>query len=112
MERWRGYSVILAIASFAALFAVLPSTGAGTEVRMEDFRFRPAAVEIPVGDAITFDNQSGSTHTAGCDGCPFDTGDVRPGLQRTVTFAKPGRFAIVCRYHGGRGMTGVITVQG
>ena len=103
---------VIALAGFAALFAVLPSQGSGLEVRMLGNRYLPSAIEIPVGGAITFQNEDEVTHTATCQGrgCPRDSGDIQPGLLKTVTFATAGDYHIVCRYHGEAGMIATVTV--
>lgn len=108
----RRYTVaaVLAVAGFSALIAVLPSNGAGREVTLENFRFRPATIQIPVGGAITFENTSKTTHTATCETCPQDTGDVQPGMLKTLTFPRAGTFRLFCRYHGEGGMIAQLTV--
>ena len=108
----RRYAVasVLAVAGFAALFAVLPSNGAGRKVVLTNFRFTPATIRVAVGGAVTFENKSKSTHTATCEGCPQDSGDIQPGLLKTLTFTKAGSYRLFCRYHGDQGMLASITV--
>ena len=108
----RRYQVatVIAVAGFAALFAVLPSRGAGREVKMVDFQFRPATVRIKAGGAVTFVNESKLTHTATCQGCPLDTGDVQPRTLHTLTFPRAGTYQLFCRYHGDKGMVAQVTV--
>lgn len=103
---------VVAVAGFAALFAVLPSEGAGAKVRMRGNQYRPSTLRIPIGGAISFTNSDDVTHTATCQGhgCPKDSGDIQPGLIRTLTFARAGTFHIVCRYHGEAGMIATVTV--
>lgn len=93
------------------MFAVLPSKGAGREVKLVGFRYEPAAVTIAEGGAITFRNDSKVTHTATCRGCRLDSGDIQPGMFKTLTFPRPGRFVIYCRYHGQAGMLATVTVR-
>jgi plastocyanin len=109
----RRYAVasVIAVAGFAALFMVLPSKGAGREVKLVGFRYRPASLTIEAGTAVTFTNDSRATHTASCRGCRLDTGDIQPGTFKTLTFPKPGRFGIFCRYHGAAGMVATVTVR-
>lgn len=102
----------VALAGFSALFAVLPSRGAGTKVVMKGFRYRPSAVRVATGGAVSFSNEDDVTHTATCQGrgCPKDSGDIQPGLFKTLTFGRPGTYQIVCRYHGQAGMIATVTV--
>lgn len=101
---------VIAVAGFAALFAVLPSQGAGLKVRITGFRYRPAAIQIPAGGAVTFHNESTLVHTATCPACRVDSGDIQPGTFHTLTFPRPGRFQLFCRYHAERGMAARLTV--
>jgi plastocyanin len=103
---------VVAVAGFSALFAVMPSQGAGVEVRMLGNQYRPATIRIPVGGAITFENEDEVTHTATCQGqgCPRDSGDIQPGTFKTLTFADAGTVHMVCRYHGELGMVATVIV--
>jgi plastocyanin len=105
-------AAIVAVAGFSALFAVLPSQGAGFRARLEGNRFRPATIAISPGGAITFTNDDDVSHTATCQGkgCPKDSGDIHAGQIKTLTFPQAGTFALVCRYHGTGGMTAEVTV--
>lgn len=108
-------SVIPVIAAFSALFLVLPSKGAGKEITMVGrggrFEYAPQITRIEAGGAVTFSNESKVTHTATCDGCPWDTGDVQPGMIKTITLGHPGRYTFFCRYHGvSGGMVGGVEV--
>lgn len=97
-------SIIPAVAALAALFMVLPSRPTGVEVKMVAgqgrYRFVPDEVNIRVGQAVTFVNDSRATHTATCDGCPWDTGPLQPGQFRTLRFDAPMKVTFYCRYHG------------
>ena len=103
---------VVAVAGFSALFAVMPSQGAGFEVRMRGNQYRPATIRIPVGGAVTFTNEDQVTHTATCQGqgCPKDSGDIRAGTFKTLTFASAGTVHMVCRYHGELGMVATVIV--
>lgn len=101
--RRTGYALLPVLAAIAALFMVLSSSTPGVRVEMRgglgSFGFSPASVSLRAGGALTFENNSRSTHTATCDGCSLDTGDVQPGQTRTLRFSRPGNFTVFCRYH-------------
>lgn len=105
-------AAIVAVAGFSALFAVLPSQGAGFRARLEGNRFHPTSIEIEAGGAITFTNEDRVSHTASCQGkgCPKDPGDIHPGQIKTVTFSAAGTYALFCRYHGQGGMVAELVV--
>jgi plastocyanin len=104
-------ATVVAVAAFSALFAVLPSKGAGREIKMVGFQFRPSTFTVRAGEAVTFVNETKLTHTATCKGCPQDTGDVQPGTIHTLTFTRAGTFELFCRYHQDRGMIAGVTVR-
>lgn len=102
---------VIALAGFAALFAVLPSQGAGFKVRMTGVRYRPDTIRIKAGGAITFHNETKVLHTATCASeCRLDSKDIQPGTIRTLTFPTAGTYQLFCRYHGREGMVADLTV--
>ncbi len=69
-------------------------------IRSFSFAFDPATVRVEVGDTVTWRNAAGDPdHTATSDTGGWDSGDIKPGGGRTVTFATAGTFAYHCRYH-------------
>ena len=102
---------LIAVAGLGALFMALPSQGAGLKVRLVGIRFRPPAFTIHAGEAVTFQNDSKFTHTASCEKCGAESGDIQPGTLSTVTFPKAGTFQLFCRYHGELGMVATLVVK-
>lgn len=74
----------------------------------------PAAVQIGVGDSVTWTDQSDAgsePHTATPDSGGFAGSPIlRPGDSHTATFATAGRFTYHCDIHPS--MTGVVIVAG
>ncbi|MBV2359006.1 cupredoxin family copper-binding protein [Thalassococcus sp. CAU 1522] len=98
-----------------ALGATLAPLGAGMSraashaaatVTISGFAFQPAMLTIEVGTSVTFVNADSAPHTATGQG--FDTGRLGRGDEATLTFAQPGTYDYVCRFHPA--MTGRITV--
>ena len=105
-------------------------TGAVHEVKMKDFLFMPASVNVKAGDTVKWIYDESSTdpmpncespvlstqcpgHTAtastkGPDGkAIFDSGNLKkPGSSYSFTFSKAGTFQYYCVYHGGTTATG------
>lgn len=101
--------------AFAALFLVLPSSGAQTTVHIlragTGWKFDPADAKLRAGQRIAFVNDTTVTHTATCDRCAWDTGDIQPGQTKFVTIETKGNNAYHCAYHGQSAkMTGDLTV--
>ena len=105
-------------------------TAAVHEVKMKDFLFMPASVNVKAGDTVKWIYDESSTdpmpncetpvlstqcpgHTAtastkGPDGkAVFDSGNLKkPGSSYSFTFSKAGTFQYYCVYHGGTTATG------
>ena len=111
MKRRYQIAALAAAAGIGALFMALDSSGSGLEVTMtQGLRYRPEAIRIGVGGAVTFVNETSTTHTATCRGCSGDTGDVQPQQFKTLTFPAAGSYLIFCRYHADQGMIATLTV--
>lgn len=100
---WR-YSIVPALGALAAVFLVLPTTGADATVTIAEveggaWAYEPAELSVAVGDRIAFTNETEVTHTANCLDCPWKTGDIQPGQTKMVTFIEDLRATFVCRYH-------------
>jgi plastocyanin len=70
------------------------------KVTISNFKFVPPAVTLTQGGKITFTNQDSTEHTATADdGTSFDSGTLKQGQSKTVTFAKAGTFSYHCAFH-------------
>gem|GEM_PF-410389 len=76
----------------------------------DDMDFDPDEITIYVGDAITWTNNDGMSHTATSTSGPtsFDSGNIASGGTWSFTFTEAGTYEYECEYHSS--MTGVITV--
>jgi plastocyanin len=98
-------------ALLGAFFMALSPHTAGPTIRMGPAGFTPAVVRLSgPGSAVTFSNRSRKTHTATCRGCSLNTGDVQPGLDKTLTFGRAGTYLLLDRY--GPGMVSVVVGSG
>ena len=90
-------------------------TGGGpppNTIFMQNLAFSPASITITKGTTLTWQNKDGFTHTSTSDSAGvWDTGDVGSGGSKSVTFSTAGVFHYHCKYHGGMGMVGTITVH-
>ncbi len=76
-------------------------------VAIKDFKFDPDNAHVPVGATVTWTNNDDQDHTATSDR-EFDTGPIKPGESKTVTFDHAGTFKYHCSIH--RFMTGTVVV--
>jgi len=87
--------------------------------------FAPAAISIPVGTTVRWENRSKDTHTVTADAkrafdandvllpagaAPFDSGKIPPGGSYSQTFAVAGKYKYVCIPHEAMGMMGQVDV--
>ena len=125
-----GFLLALAWGPLPSARPAAAQTGAVHEVKMKDFLFMPASVNVKAGDTVKWIYDESSTdpmpncespvlstqcpgHTAtastkGPDGkAIFDSGNLKkPGSSYSFTFSKAGTFQYYCVYHGGTTATG------
>jgi plastocyanin len=105
----------------AAVLAVLLATGCGGKgagksnpaapaVSMQGLRFHPAAIEVRVGQAITWTNADNVDHNVtAVSGASFKSRAFGSGKTFRYVAAKAGTIRYVCTLHPG--MNGTITVK-
>jgi plastocyanin len=91
--------------------AVRKTVAAANLVVIDDFRFGPAQLTVPVGTKVTWTNDDSDPHTVTSEtdpkllkSPPLDTGD-----SFAFTFDKPGTYRYFCSIHPH--MQGIIVVQ-
>jgi amicyanin len=76
-----------------------PAPQPGTAVTIQDFKFNPAALTVPVGTTVTWTNQDEEPHSIVAKEGSFHS----PGLDThgtfSFTFANPGTYDYVCGIH-------------
>lgn len=81
------------------------------EVRMPpSYQFEPAAIQVPVGTAVTWRNSDHFTHSVSVVDGDFPFLNLPPGESGTITFDKPGAYAYICTYHA-QDMKGTVIVN-
>jgi plastocyanin len=94
----------------AAPDAAAAPAAAEVPVDIRDFEFLPPAVELAVGDTVTWTNQGQAPHTATAeDRGALQSGTIEPGSSFSQTFDQAGEFNYFCEFHPN--MTGTIVVQ-
>jgi len=77
-----------------------PTPMAGdVQIRMRNFAFGPAAVTVAVGYRITWIDDDAVPHSATAQDGQWNTNQVVPGGNFTVTMTKPGTYAYSCNDH-------------
>jgi YVTN family beta-propeller protein len=81
---------------------------AAATVSIANFAFGPASVTVHVGEAVTWTNNDGATHTVTFKDSSTGTDSLPPGRSFTRTFDHAGTFNYFCSFHPY--MTGTIVV--
>ena len=110
---------VLGGAVLAAALAAVPAWAATTEVKVEDFEFKPASITVALNDRVTWRFTGADTnHSVTSDAGQGDSFDSDPGNPSPVhapgytfshDFKKAGRFTYFCKVHPS--MTGSVTVR-
>ena len=110
---------VLGGAVLTTTLAVAPAWAATTEVKVEDFQFKPASITVALNDRVTWrftgtDTNHSVTSDAGqADSFDSDPGNPSPvhapGYTFSHDFKKAGRFSYFCKVHPY--MTGAVTVR-
>ncbi len=67
------------------------------DVIIENFAFNEPVVKIKVGDTVRWTNKDTVVHTA--TGDDFDTGNLKKGESKEITFSKAGSYDYSCTPH-------------
>jgi plastocyanin len=78
-------------------------------IRIANFKFEPATLEIAAGDTVTWSNSDDEIHAVVSDDGGFRSGVIEGDTQFAHTFDKPGTYAYRCALHPQ--MSGTIVVR-
>jgi plastocyanin len=74
-------------------------TQAMAKVKIVNFAFKPATLNIAAGTTVIWKNTSLTSHTVTSDTGAFDSGIIAGGAKYKHRFKKPGTFAYHCSIH-------------
>jgi plastocyanin len=90
--------------------ATKPASAAAVKATISNFAFAPQAIEVEVGQEITWTNEDSAPHTVtATSGAEFDSGTMAQGATYTWKATTPGTIEYFCAIHPS--MTGTITVK-
>lgn len=84
-------------------------SASGDAVKIADFNFSPATLNVKAGTKVTFTNEDGFAHTVTAKDKSFDSGNLDQGDTFEHTFAEAGTFEYRCAIHNS--MTGKVVVS-
>jgi plastocyanin len=91
--------ILLALFAAAALFAPLAASAQTYTVHISDFAFKPATLNVNVGDTVVFINDDGDAHTVTAVDKSFDSAGLDTHDQFKHTFANAGTYPYFCALH-------------
>jgi plastocyanin len=114
--------LLLSIVCAATLIAIVARPGRSADaaataaVKIVNYSFDPAVLEIKAGTVVTWTNTQDGDHTllSGTPDAPDKSGPIKGSLPKkgasfSVTFDKPGEYPYFCDYH--HKMKGKIVVK-
>jgi len=98
----------LAAALFSLAAACAPSTGEAEThiVEISGMAFTPAALDVAVGDTVTWINRDVVPHTATAENGAWDSGSLGQGEEWSLVVETAGSVDYRCAFHPQ--MTGVV----
>ncbi len=95
--RWR--TVIVAGVVVAALTATHAGAAGSAAVGIEEFKFTPPVLAVPVGTTVTWINHDEEPHTITSATGAFGSTGLSHEDTFAQTFTRPGRFEYFCALH-------------
>lgn len=105
----RGMRTILEVRADAPLMTVDPGAPTLGTVRIVQFAFVAAEIDVAAGSEVTWTNEDPTPHTVTADGGAFDSRQLEPGERFSAVLSQPGAFAYRCEIHPT--MTGTVQVR-
>ena len=85
-------AAVCVLTALAAAPGLLSAAGKKVTVSIDKLKYRPATVEVEVGDTVTWTNDDDREHTVTADDGSFDSGKLRTGKSFSKTFEKAGKY--------------------
>jgi len=109
----RNAAIVLVLAlilwTVAGVFSFTHAAAPGPQqILIEQFKFTPASVTVPVGTTVTWQNKDSAPHTV-TSSQGFGSDRMEQGGTFSHTFSTAGTYTYVCKLHPR--MTGTIIVQ-
>jgi len=102
----RGASmVVLVVASGSFMAATMPvvqataASAAVADIAIQDFKFTPSTVTVPVGTTVTWSNHDDQIHTVTTDDGRLRSAALSHDEQFSYAFTVPGTYAYHCALH-------------
>jgi plastocyanin len=105
----RGMRTMLEVSASAPLVTVHPATPSPGTVRIVQFAFVAANIDVTAGSGIIWANEDPTPHTVTADDGAFDSQQLEPGETFSTVLERPGDYPYRCEIHPT--MTGTVHVR-
>jgi plastocyanin len=95
----KGMRAMLEVRADAPLLTPDVGAAAPGSMRIVQFAFVPANLDVPVGTRVTWTNDDPAPHTVTADGGAFDSRQLDQGASYSVVLDAPGVFPFHCEIH-------------
>lgn len=85
------------------------SNAATTQVKIDNYTFKPATISVPVGTTVVWKNLDDEPHTVTEINKNFNSKGMAMGDTWSYRFTKPGKYTYYCTVHPF--MKGTVTVE-
>jgi len=106
----RQFLLVMAVGVYALPLQAKTPAPRTHRVKITNFVFEPALLEVRAGDIVEWTNHDLVPHTATAIDHSWDTGSLENGVTSRIVMRAPGKFAYHCAFHPR--MEGVVTVKG
>ena len=106
---WVAVAIALVLWTVAGVFSFTHAAApAAQQVVIEQFKFNPPSLTVPVGTTITWVNKDSVSHTV-TSSQGFGSDKLEQGGTFSHTFSAAGTYNYACKFHPR--MTGTVVVQ-
>ena len=105
----RGMRTMLEVSANAPLVIVDPASPPPGTVRIVQFAFVAAEIDVAAGSAITWTNEDRAPHTVTAEAGAYDSMQLGPGESFSAVLEQPGDYRYRCEIHPT--MTGTVHVR-
>ena len=95
----KGMRTTLRVRADAPLVTPAPGGPAAGTVRIVQFAFVPASLDVAVGSRVSWTNDDPTPHTVTADGGAFDSKQLDPGASFSMVLDTPGTYPFHCEIH-------------
>ena len=88
---------MMLLTTLALMLAAAPAAAPEVKVSISSLKYKPAVVQVNVGDTVVWTNDDDADHTVTAE--TFKSGNISSGKSFSQKFEKAGEYPYHCDYH-------------